>query len=238
MLICETSPAALHSDFQQHCQEDLDGRSTLRIHDRSMAQKLNRLSPGSATGTRFVSPLTTSRKDLLKRGSDDWLRDVIYRLVQALGRLTTCREAFGRRLGLTSSQFTVLFGVAYRQGEEGIPIASLAAHIGLAATHVTTEVGRLTRKGLLKKRPNGRDGRSVLITLTPEGERAISEVAPFVRSINDLLFEGIERSDIDVVGSFAANLIQNSEHALAEIRITEAAEQSTLPNIAKRQKSA
>lgn len=175
---------------------------------------------------------------MLKKGSDDWLRDVIYRLVQALGRLTACREAFGRKLGLTSSQFTVLFGVAYRQGDEGIPIASLSAYIGLAATHVTTEVGRLTRKGLLKKRPNGRDGRSVLITLSPEGERAINELAPFVRSINDLLFENIEGSEIEVVNAFAANLIQNSEYALAEIRVSEAADQSPLSRTVRRQKLA
>jgi len=186
--------------------------------------------------SKFVSPLTISRKDLLKGGSDDWLRDVIYRLVQALGRLTSCREAFGKQLGLTSSQFTVLIGVAYRQGDEGIPIANLAGYIGLAATHVTTEVGRLTRKGLLTKRPNGRDGRSVLISLSPEGERAIREVAPFVRHINDLLFSGIERSEIDAVKTFAENLIRNSEYALVEIRIAETSKKSSSAAVPRRQK--
>jgi DNA-binding MarR family transcriptional regulator len=188
------------------------------------------------TRSRFVSPLTISRKDLLKAGSDDWLRDVIYRLVQALGRLTTCREAFGKQLDLTSSQFTVLMGVAYRQGDDGIPIANLAGYIGLAATHVTTEVGRLTRKGFLTKRPNGRDGRSVLITLSPEGERAIQEIAPFVRHINDFLFAGIERSEIETVKTFAENLIRNSEYALVEIRIAEAAKKTSSASTSRRQK--
>jgi MarR family transcriptional regulator, organic hydroperoxide resistance regulator len=187
---------------------------------------------------KFVSPLTISRKDLLKNGSDDWLRDVIYRLVQALGRLTTCREAFGRQIDLTSSQFAVLIGVAYRQGDEGIPIANLAGYIGLAATHVTTEVGRLTRKGLLRKRPNGRDGRSVLISLSPEGERAINEVAPFVRHINDLLFAGIERSEIEAVKTFAENLIRNSEYALVEMRVAEASRKSASTAAPRRQKQA
>jgi MarR family transcriptional regulator, organic hydroperoxide resistance regulator len=187
---------------------------------------------------KFVSPLTISRKDLLKNGSDDWLRDVIYRLVQALGRLTTCREAFGRQIDLTSSQFAVLIGVAYRQGDEGIPIANLAGYIGLAATHVTTEVGRLTRKGLLRKRPNGRDGRSVLISLSPEGERAINEVAPFVRHINDLLFAGIDRSEIEAVRTFAENLIRNSEYALVEMRVAEASRKSASTPPPRRQKQA
>jgi DNA-binding MarR family transcriptional regulator len=221
------------------------GRTPVRVieikpvasNDKPMTQKLKRLPPAPVARSKFVSPLTTSRKDLLKSGSDDWLRDVIYRLVQALSRLTACREAFGRRLNLTSSQFTVLFGVAYRQEEEGITIANLSAYIGLAATHVTTEVGRLIRKDLLKKRPNVRDGRSVLITLSPEGEKAINEVAPFVRSINDLLFDGIERSEIEIVNTFAANLIQNSEYALAEIRVIET-HQNAAPGAPRRRKLA
>jgi MarR family transcriptional regulator, organic hydroperoxide resistance regulator len=175
----------------------------------------------AAVRARFVSPVTTSRKDLLKGGSDDWMRDAIYRLVQALSRLIACREAFGRQLGLTGSQFTVLIGVAYRQGDDGIAIAPLAQHVGLAATHVTTEVGRLMRKGLLSKRPNKQDKRSVLITLSTKGEQAVRDVAPVVSTINDLLFKGIDRSQLEAVSGFASQLLQNSEYALAEIRVIE-----------------
>ncbi|MBB5049000.1 DNA-binding MarR family transcriptional regulator [Rhodopseudomonas rhenobacensis] len=169
----------------------------------------------------YVSPLTTSRKDLLKGGSDDWMRDVIYRLVQSLGRLLACREAFGRRLDLTSSQFTVLMGVAYRQGHDGIAIAPLSNYIGLAATHVTTEVGRLIRKGLLTKKRNTKDKRSVLIKLSSKGEAAVTEVAPVVRSINDILFKGMDRKQLESVNEFATQLLQNSEYALAEIKVVE-----------------
>jgi len=176
----------------------------------------------TAPRQKFTSPLTTSRRDLLKGGSDDWMRDTIYRLVQALSRLIACREAFGRQLGLTGSQFTVLIGVAYRQGDNGIAIAPLANHIGLASTHVTTEVGRLIRKGLLTKRPNSLDKRSVLITLSAKGERAVRDVAPVVCSINDLLFKGIDRSQLEGVSMFASHLLQNSEYALSEISLIEA----------------
>jgi DNA-binding MarR family transcriptional regulator len=187
-----------------------------------MAKKTtNAARPSAASRSKFTSPLTTSRKDLLKGGSDDWMRDTIYRLVQALSRLTACREAFGRQLGLTGSQFTVLIGVAYRQGDNGIAIATLANHIGLAATHVTTEVGRLIRKGLLTKRPNSTDKRGVLITLSEKGEHAVRNVAPMVCSINGILFKGIDRSQLESVNAFAGDLLQNSEHALAEIKVIE-----------------
>jgi MarR family transcriptional regulator, organic hydroperoxide resistance regulator len=203
-----------------------------------MAARIKNAIPVQASRGKFRSPLTISRKDLLKGGSDDWLRDTIYRLVQSLDRLLMCRDAFGRQLGLTSSQFAVLIGVAYRQGDEGISIAALSSYIGLAATHVTTEVGRLIRKDLLKKSPNSRDRRSVLVTLTLKGEGAILEVAPVVRSINDLLFEGIDRDQLEKVNIFAASLIQNSEYAAAEIRVVEARRPAVAPKGRKAAKGA
>ncbi|MCK9915992.1 MarR family transcriptional regulator [Microbacteriaceae bacterium K1510] len=187
---------------------------------KTARKKTNRaLSNGSG---RFVVPSTISRRDYFKDGSDDWFRDSLYRLVQALSRLLVCREAFGRRLGLTGSQFTVLMGVAYRQGDTGITIASLANYIGLAATHVTTEVGRLIRKGLLVKRPNESDGRSVLISLSAKGEEAVEIVSPMVRKINDLLFMNIDRKQFDTTNEFAKVLLTNAEYAIAEIRVSEA----------------
>lgn len=178
-------------------------------------------APSSGGRRQFTVPTTISRKDFFRDGSDDWFRDALYRLVQTLSRLIVCREAFGRKLGLTGSQFTVLIGVAYRQGDTGITIAALSNYIGLAATHVTTEVGRLIRKDLLVKRPNESDGRSVLISLSPEGEAAVDEVSTMVRNINDLLFKNIDRKRFEMVNEFAKVLLTNSEYAIAAIRISE-----------------
>jgi DNA-binding MarR family transcriptional regulator len=184
------------------------------------SRKKVRRSPSQGSRS-FSVPSTISRRDYFKDGSDDWFRDALYRLVQALSRLLVCREAFGRQLGLTGSQFTVLIGVAYRQGDTGITIASLANYIGLAATHVTTEVGRLIRKDLLIKRPNESDGRSVLISLSPKGEDAVESVSPMVRKINDLLFKNIDRKQFGTMNEFAKVLLTNTEYAIAEIRVSE-----------------
>jgi len=185
------------------------------------SRKKTRRSPLQGSG--FSVPSTISRRDYFKDGSDDWFRDALYRLVQALSRLLVCREAFGRQLGLTGSQFTVLIGVAYRQGDTGVTVASLANYIGLAATHVTTEVGRLIRKDLLIKRRNESDRRSVLISLSPRGEAAVESVAPMVRGINDLLFKNIDRKQFGTMNEFVQTLLTNSEYAIAEIRVNELA---------------
>lgn len=139
-------------------------------------------------------------------------------MVQSVGRLLACRDAFGRELDLTPSQFVVLMGVAHCQGADGVTIRELADHVALASTHVTTEVGRLERAGLLTKRPSASDRRSVRVSLMPHGEGEIARVAPFIRLINDALFRDIDPQALKVAHHVARQLILNSENALAEIR--------------------
>lgn len=187
-----------------------------------MAKKSKQLvAANDSNGLAFRPPATTSRKDLFQGGSDDWVRNVIYRLVQALSRLVTCREAFGRKLNLTGSQFAILMGVAYRQGSAGMSIAALSSYVGLAAPHVTTEVGRLIEIGLLCKRPNKSDRRGVLVSLSRGGENAVRQVAPMVRAINDILLRGISRQQLEAINEFAAVLLANSEYAQAAIRVSQ-----------------
>ncbi len=136
---------------------------------------------------------------------------------------------YGRTIALTGSQFAVLIGTAYRQGKEGVSIRALADHVQLAPTHVTTVVGRLVRKGLLTKRANERDRRSVSIRLTSKGEATVIKLAPFLRGINDLLFQNISRRDFETVSKFLTNLALNREYALTETRRTEKERASLQP---------
>jgi DNA-binding MarR family transcriptional regulator len=183
-----------------------------------------RTAPPAATragkAKRFSAPLTVSHRDLLAGGEDVAFRRSLYLMVLAFSRLATCREAFGRALGLTGSQFAVLIGTAYQQGDDGVSVRALADHIQLASTHVTTEVGRLIAKGLLTKAVNGRDRRGVLIRVSPRGEAAVREVAPFVRRVNDLLFAGVSRQEFAAVSEFLTRFAANTEDALDELRRT------------------
>ena len=181
-------------------------------------QNVRSRSPRSGSDLGFVVPRTVSHPAMLRGGGDEAFRQSLYLMVLAFGRLINCREAFGRAMALTGSQFAVMIGTAYRQKTDGVSIRELAEHVQLASTHVTTEVGRLIRKGLLIKRPNMRDRRGVLVKLSRKGEAAILQVAPFVRSVNDLLFADIPRSDFAVVTRFLDTFALNTERALAEIR--------------------
>lgn len=166
----------------------------------------------------YVPPTTISRADFLDTGSDQSFRDGIFSMVRALDGLQACREVFAQELGLTGGQFAVLIGTAYREGVDGVTIRDLAEHVRLAAPHVTTEVGKLIRKGLIMKRPHLTDRRSVLVSLTPEGEAAVERVAPLVRRVNDILFGTITRAELDTLTRAMKVLIVNSERALADVR--------------------
>ena len=178
----------------------------------------------------FAPPLTVSHAELLSGGTDVAFRQSLYLMVLAFSRLQACREAFGRALGLTGTQFAVLIGTAYRQDRDGVSIRSLADHIQLASTHVTTEVGRLIDKDLLTKAVNQQDRRGVLVRLSRQGEAAIGEVAPFVRRVNDHLFAGVSRADFAVMSGFLSRFAANSEEALDEIRRTERGRSGVRPS--------
>jgi len=198
-----------------------------------MQVRLTRVTPGNDLGevlksrkqqeapapqATFVPPPTVSDPSLLVGGHDEWLRETLYLMVLALSGLQTFRETFGRSIGLTSPQFVVLMGVAHIQRAEGVSIGALAAHVHLAPTHVTTEVGRLIRLGLLVKRPNAEDRRGVLVSLSPRGEETVCTVTPLVRSVNDRLFAGMVKADIENARDFFRRFTANGELALAELR--------------------
>jgi DNA-binding MarR family transcriptional regulator len=172
----------------------------------------------------YVPPRTTSLKEFLSNGSDEEFREVIYMMIAGLDSLLACRHDFGKLVGLTGSQFAVLIGVAYRQGIDGVTIRELADHLRLAPPHVTTEVGRLIRKGLLHKKPHMSDRRSVLVSLSQSGEGAIARLSPIMCKVNDLLFADVGSKDLAAVGKTMRTLVLNSQIALAELRRHQIAE--------------
>jgi DNA-binding MarR family transcriptional regulator len=143
---------------------------------------------------------------------------MVYALVQGVSRLSAFRDDFGRQLGITPSQFAVLMSVAHCQGSSGVTIRALADHAAMAATHVTTEVGKLMRRGLLKKKASPSDRRSVLVSLTSQGQAGIDSLVPFVRDINDILFKDLDAATMNVVYEFSRRLMINAESASAEVR--------------------
>lgn len=176
-----------------------------------------KLQGQGSRSSSFRIPHTITRKDYFHDGTDEWFREAIYTCVRGLRGFLACRESFARLLGITGSQFAVLMGVAYRQGREGVSIGEVARHVVLGPTHVTTEIGRLISAGLVLKRPNPKDGRSVLVSLSPKGESAVLTVTPLVREVNDALFRGVDAASVQLIAQVMEKVSVNSERVMAEV---------------------
>lgn len=192
------------------------------------ARKASGKAKVAAETIQFDPPLTVSHREMLNSGRDDDFRQTIYTIIQVLSELESCGAAFGRAIGLTRSQFAVLMGVAYQQGDTGVRINVLAKYVQLASTHVTTEVGVLSRKDLVSKTVDLEDRRSVLVRLSPKGEATVLSISPFVRRVNDLLFKGITREQLRTLREIFTTLSLNSEFALAEVRRSEREQRAEL----------
>lgn len=199
---------------------NIAGQAT-SVLQRRMASIRKRTVRKTVALGEFAAPSTITLPPMLSAGSDVAFREVLYLMVLAFGRLHSFREAFGRSLDLTGSQFIVLIGAAYQQGAEGVSIRALADHTQLASTHVTTEVGRLIAKGLLTKQASTRDRRSVLVRLSAKGEAAIRAVNPLLRRVNDRLFQNVSREEFAAVARFLEKFARNGEDALDEVRRAE-----------------
>lgn len=165
----------------------------------------------------YRPPLSVSRPELLIEGSDDRFRDLIYSLFVATFRFQEIREAFGREIEVSGPQYFVLMAVARHHNDGGIGIGGLAAHLNVAAPHVTTEVGKLVERGLLDKRPNPEDGRRVLITLSDRGKAALEQLAPLRQHINNVLFDGFSRDEFLTLARLIDRFVSTTQRALDEV---------------------
>jgi DNA-binding MarR family transcriptional regulator len=174
-----------------------------------------RLKPRTRPERRgaFAPPLTVTLPAVLTGGSDREFRKVIYGLFVCAARLHDIRDAFGRRIAMTGARYTVLIATAHLQGGAGVGVRTLADYLHVAPPHVTTEVGKLVAAGLLSKERNPDDGRGVLVSLTPRGAAALETLAPFLRRINDILFDGITRAEFAAVVRFIDKFVVNTGRA-------------------------
>ena len=112
-------------------------------------------------------------------------------------------EEFDRRsvgaLDLTAPEYMVLVVLATRPDEPGLTLRRLQPLVMYSSGGMTHCVDRLVRKGLVERRPNPRDRRSVLVCLTDAGhERARIAMRSRIDALDDLL-EPITGADRDVV---------------------------------------
>lgn len=145
-------------------------------------------------------------------------RDQAFRtFVDGLVRLSTRMQALRTRLAahmhLSSPQYAIAMMLAHER--EALRVVDVAARLELSVTFVTTEIGRMERKGLVQRRHNPEDRRSSLISLAPKGRERLAAGAPFQRAVNDRLFASLSREEMLHLSTVLARIASDAELALA-----------------------
>lgn len=159
-------------------------------------------------------PLSVSRPAVLIEGSDHEFRRLIHRMILNEGRLVEIRKSFAKRVGVSGAQYTMLMALLRLQGDTGIAIGALADFLEVTGPHVTGEVRKLAAKGYVRKSANPKDKRGVLISLTRQGKSRLLAAFAFIRSVNDILFDGVSAEEFRTLVRFNQKFMKNTALAL------------------------
>ena len=177
----------------------------------------------------YPTLLTVSGHALLVDGSDMGVRKAIHRL-HALGRvMEQVASGFGELNAISGVQHQSLTAVQRLQGSRGVPVVEVAEYLRRSGTFVTLESTKLARRGLLEKRSDAADGRRVLLRLTGEGHRLLTDLSPSKRIINDLLFESLDRDKFQQLSDLLDVLLPNAEQAAGMLELLNKDRKRTKP---------
>jgi DNA-binding MarR family transcriptional regulator len=136
--------------------------------------------------------------------------------------LETARDYFGRLINVTGPKYHLLMTVAQLQGAVGVSVGAVAQAMHVSSAFVTTETGKLSTLGLLRKRPNPQDGRGALLSLTRAGRLKVDRLIPEIRAVNDLFFGRLDAHSFSELCDSAAALVDGSREAMRHIERVEA----------------
>jgi DNA-binding MarR family transcriptional regulator len=164
-------------------------------------------------------PLTATRPELLQDGSDRAFRVFVHEFLAFAARLEAVRSSLAARLNLSGAAYTTLIALAHLEGEqEEVGISALAAHLHVSPAFVTTEVGALVRRHLVRKRPHPRDGRRVVLSITPQGQTLLRSLLPVQAPANDALFAALDAGMFRQLAELLPRMIADGDRAVTLLK--------------------
>lgn len=165
-------------------------------------------------GHRHAEPLTVSRSPLLVRGSDMAFRQFVHDTLAFATRIQAIRNALGKVIGLSGTQYTILIAVAREMNRKGIGINYIAEQLHFSPAFVTIEVNKLVEAKLISKKENPQDRRRVLLATTPKAEELLRNLTAVQRPVNDMLFESLGAEDFECMRRKTPEMVDSADRAL------------------------
>lgn len=159
-------------------------------------------------------PLTVTRADLLKGGSDAHFREFLHAFMVFARRIEGVRDCLAKQIGVTAPQYEILSHLRESPHDASLTVSKIAERLHCSGPFATTEVGRLERLGLVSKRRDLKDARVVQVTITALCERRFRNVAPLQRRLNDALFESVGARDFQTLHRVFPKLVFDGDRAI------------------------
>ena len=117
-------------------------------------------------------------------------------------------KMYNEEAGKQGSTMATGFALLNIDPEEGTPSTSLGPKMGMEATSLSRTLKSMQEKGLIERKKNPEDGRSVLITLTEYGRemRAFSKVV--VLKFDEAVKESVPEKDIKTFINVANTIME------------------------------
>jgi DNA-binding MarR family transcriptional regulator len=116
-----------------------------------------------------------------------------------------------RRLAGTGiSSGTAPLLLVLREGEDRSP-AALATTIGIDKAYITRALQSLKQSGYVAIVPDAEDGRSLSVSLTPEGRAAVMKVEDAMRAWIAIVTREVNQTDLDTVNAVFDQFYVNAQ---------------------------
>ena len=133
------------------------------------------------------------------------------RLVRSVFTLHHLMSRLGDRLasevGLTSSRWLLLAVIGKADRPQTVGELSEASHQSIQ--NVSRMLQAMEAEGLVQRERGGPDGRSVVTSLTPQGEEALEGTGEIARRFHEACFEGVTEIELESLESGLEQLIGN-----------------------------
>lgn len=169
---------------------------------------------GGAASDESFPPPTTTLKTFLKNGSDGAMRRLIYSLTSLFNQMVRNRKHFAAYIGVTEAQFLIMTIIAELKTST---VSEVAQRLYVSSQFITIEVGDLVRRGIVEKRPNEADRRSMLLRLSARGEQLLRELAPLRRMVNDIHWRSLTDDRAKALQEIVDTLLADGRNALHEL---------------------
>lgn len=160
--------------------------------------------------------LTVNRPQFLAGGTDLGFRQMIHDALAFSSRLVAVRDGYARLIGLTGPQYTILTSIHHLEATRDVSVTAVARHLHLSGTFVTSETGKLARRGLIEKQRDPADGRRLVLRVTQEGHARLARLAEIQREVNDEHFAPLARNGgFKSFSRLVGELVGSTDRALA-----------------------